>query len=172
MPFIWEGEFRRKLYEAYFQHSKRWKPKPGFHAFFKIRNPIRNPELELNPNPRSGAPKNRIFEKLRKELTLVSCLLDRIAVIKLSRSFQFRLNKRIKLLIIPSIGKKGELRAVWMKLVPLTTWWLSNQITFQNTWLDQNRSRWTMMTIGLTDYHKNKSPRRGSPLPIKVKWQN
>ena len=87
-------------------------PKLDSHAFFKIRNPIRNPELELNPNPRSGAPKNRIFEKLRKELTLVSCLLDRTAVIKLSRSFQFRLNKRIKLLIIPSIGKKGELRAV------------------------------------------------------------
>ena len=32
--------------------------------FRKIRNPIRNPELELDPNPRFGAPKNRIFEKL------------------------------------------------------------------------------------------------------------
>ena len=39
-------------------------PKLGFHAFFKIQNPIRIPELELDPNPRSGAPKNRIFEKL------------------------------------------------------------------------------------------------------------
>ena len=42
-------------------------PKLGSHAFFKIRNPIRNPELELDPNPRSGAPKNRIFEKLNRE---------------------------------------------------------------------------------------------------------
>ena len=41
-------------------------PKLGSHAFFKIRNPIRNPELELDPNPRSGAPKNRIFEKLTR----------------------------------------------------------------------------------------------------------
>ena len=39
-------------------------PELGSHAFLKIRNPIRNPELELHPNLRSGAPKNRIFEKL------------------------------------------------------------------------------------------------------------
>ena len=39
-------------------------PKLGICVFFEIRNPIRNPELELDPNPRSGAPKNRIFEKL------------------------------------------------------------------------------------------------------------
>ena len=38
--------------------------KACFSCLFKIRNPIRNPELELDPNPRSGAPKNRIFEKL------------------------------------------------------------------------------------------------------------
>ena len=43
-------------------------PKLGSHAFFKIRNPIRNPELELDPNPRSGAPKNRIIEKLTWDL--------------------------------------------------------------------------------------------------------
>ena len=53
-------------------------PKLGSHAFFKIRNPIRNPELELDPNPRSGAPKNRIFEKLSahvigKVLLLLFC---------------------------------------------------------------------------------------------------
>ena len=45
--------------------------KLGSHAFFKIRNPIRNPELELDPNPRSGAPKNRIFEKLKTETTII-----------------------------------------------------------------------------------------------------
>ena len=38
--------------------------KLGSHALFKIRNPIGNPELELDPNPRFGAPKSRIFEKL------------------------------------------------------------------------------------------------------------
>ena len=60
-------------------------PELGSHAFLKIRNPIRNPELELDPNPRSGAPKKRIFEKLNSSCRLHYYKLERIK--KTVRSF-------------------------------------------------------------------------------------